>query len=98
MLGVGRAVGAQARSTGEQADARGARAQALGSRGGRRARQKVCAVEARQASGAPVVGARQARGVRGLDAGRAAFARGLARAVHLVHLACFWPGSTRYFS
>ena len=20
------------------------------------------------------------------------------RAVHLVHLACFWPGSTRYFS
>ena len=32
------------------------------------------------------------------SAGRRQQARGLARAVHLVHSACFWPGSTRYFS
>ena len=42
----------------------------------------------------------QARRARagGLGAGRVVWAGGLAKAVHLVHSACFWPGSTRYFS
>ena len=39
-----------------------------------------------------------ARSSRGTGAGRAAWARGLASAVHLVHSTCFWPGLTQYCS
>ena len=49
-----------------------------------------------QARGRGAQRARQARGARGarcLGAGRA----GWPWAVHSVHSACFWPGSTRYF-
>ena len=40
------------------------------------------------------VGALSAGGRGSGCAGRTAGARGLARAVHLVHSACFWPGLT----
>ena len=41
-------------------------------------------------------GARSAGG-RAVRARPGRWARGLAKAVHLVHSACFWPGLTRYF-
>ena len=44
-------------------------------------------------------GGARAHGARGMGAGRAAErAAGLARAMHLVHSACFWPGLTQYCS
>ena len=48
--------------------------------------------------GRAAAGAEGAREACGLGAGRAAWARGLARAVHLVHSACFRPGLTQYCS
>ena len=85
--GAGRA-GAR-RAQGVRADA-GRRRQALGA-GGRRSRGRAQQSWARGALGLGVRGAERG------PAGRAAWAPGLARAVHSVHSACFWPGSTRYF-
>ena len=74
-----------------RAQARGAQALGVQALGVQARRAQALGVQARraQARGACGAGARQ---------GRAAWARGLAGVVHLVHSACFWPCSTRYFS
>ena len=57
--------------------------------------------QARWALAGRAVGRAQERGARQAGAGRVGRVRpgraGWLRAVHLMHSACFWPGSTRYF-
>ena len=87
-----------------RAGARGVGARGAGAGRGRGA-QRAHGRSGRAAAGATgaQAGARQGSAVEREGQGwlgclGAAEARGLARAVHSVHWACFWPGSTRYFS
>ena len=71
------------------------RARGRGARGRQAQVGSRCAGEgSNERAAAGAVGARGARGARGLGAGRV----GWPWAVHSVHSACFWPGSTRYFT
>ena len=78
---------------GERAGERGAR--------GRRAQGAWGAAAGAQGVAAGAAGVRGAWGTwgaRGLVAGRAAWAHGLAKGCALGALGLFWPGLTRYFS
>ena len=62
--------------------------------------RRVAGASGRRGTGARGARGRQTRGARVTGAGRAALAHGLARAVHLVHLACFlaWFDSVLFLS
>ena len=106
MLGAGWAGAERARSTQAGVGRSGRGAGAAGSLARRRGAQRARGTAGARACGAG--GSRRGRGAqqagrRGAGRARQAGTRRMGRAgwlwaVHSVHSACFWPGSTRYFS